>query len=161
MYRNSRPSLWKRGSQHRTDMVFTGVDWHEVPPVMPLLTAPTHFPSTQKKSGRVAVRNDVDHRVATFRRRGRMLRSVGLHLEFNVLRSAAYFRFRSPSYPGRAHSTTVERLRRWSSRLSPINCRIPLSRQLGNRQQFYVPRDSCVTSPIRSLTLESKPPVLV
>src|SRR6516225_3981414 len=96
MHRNSRPSPWKRGLQHRTDMVFAGVDLHEEVPSTGDATVDSTHPLSvnSEKGGKVAVRNDVDQRLAIFRRACRMLRSVGLHFELNVLRSAAYFRFR-------------------------------------------------------------------
>src|SRR5215469_363300 len=94
MRRNSRLSPWKRGLQHRTDMVFTGVDLHEeVPSTGDATVDGTHPLSVNsEKGGKVAVRNDVDQRLAIFRRGCGMLRFVGLHFALHVLRSAAFFR---------------------------------------------------------------------
>src|SRR5208282_3801386 len=92
MYRNSRASLWKKGLQHRADMVFTGVDWHEEIPSTVDGTHP-HFIKSEN-AGEVAIRDDIDQRLAIFRRGCRMLRFVGFQFVFHVLRSAAHFRSR-------------------------------------------------------------------
>src|SRR6516164_1993416 len=94
MHRNSRASLSKKGLQHRADMVFTGVDWHEeIRCTIDSTTDGTHPLFVKSENcGEVAVRNDIDQRLAIFRRGCRMLRSVGLHFEFHVLRSATCVR---------------------------------------------------------------------
>ena len=53
---------------------------------LPPLTAPTHFPSTPKRAGEVAVRNEIDQGLALFRRGCRVLRFVGRHFKFRILR---------------------------------------------------------------------------
>src|SRR6516225_11928418 len=92
MHRNSRASLCKKGLQHRAEMMFTGLDWHEEIPSTVDGTHPLFVKS--ENAGEVAVRDEIDQRLAIFRRGCRMLRFVGLHFEFHVLRSAAYFRCR-------------------------------------------------------------------
>src|ERR1700732_1362858 len=92
MHRNSRPSQWKEGLQHRADMVLTGIDCNEEIPSTVDGTHPLSVNS--ERAGEVAVRNEIDQRLAIFRRGRRVLRFVGLHFEFRVLRSAASFRCR-------------------------------------------------------------------
>src|SRR5215469_2205389 len=92
MHINSRASAWKKGLQHRADMMVTGVDWHEeIRCTIDSTTDGTHplFVKSEN-AGEVAVRDDVDQRLAIFRRGCRMLRFVGLHFVFHVLRSEAY-----------------------------------------------------------------------
>src|SRR5215469_471123 len=85
----SKHLLFKKRLQHRTDMVFTRVDWHEEIPSTISGTHPLFVKS--ERGGEVAVRDEIDQRLTVFRRWGRMLRFVGFHLVFHVLRSAAYF----------------------------------------------------------------------
>ena len=96
MHRNSRqhgeyPS-GHEGLQHRADMVFTGVDWHEEIPGIVDGTHP-HFVKSENAS-EVAVRNEIDQSPAIFLRGYRVLGFVGFYFEFRVLRSAASFRCR-------------------------------------------------------------------
>src|SRR5215472_11195476 len=92
MHRNSRASQWKKGLQHRADMMFTGVDRHEEVPSTVDGTYPLFVKSENARE--VAVGDEIDQRLALFRHGCRMLRFVGLHFEFHVLRSAAYLRSR-------------------------------------------------------------------
>src|SRR5215469_11733737 len=93
MHGNSRePSkqfLCKKRLQHRADMVFTRLDWHEEIPSTVNGTLPLFIKS--EDAGKVALRDEIDQRLAVFRRRSRMLRFVCFHFVFRVLRSTAYF----------------------------------------------------------------------
>src|SRR5580704_13919414 len=82
-----------KGLQHRADMMFTRVDWHEE--ILSTIDGTHPLFIKSERCGEVAVRNDIDQRLAIFRRGCRMLRFVGLHFVFHVLRSAAYFRSRN------------------------------------------------------------------
>src|SRR5215471_13316382 len=94
MHINSRASAWKNGLQHRADMMVTGVDWHEeIRCTIDSTTDGTHPLFVKSENcGEVAVRDDINQRLAIFRRGCRMLRFVGLHFEFRVLRSATCLR---------------------------------------------------------------------
>src|SRR6516165_5960777 len=94
MHINSRAFAWKNGLQHRADMMFAGVDWHEeIRCTLDSTIDGTHpLFIKSEKCGEVAVRNDIDQRLAIFRRGCRMLRFVGPHFEFGVLRSATCLR---------------------------------------------------------------------
>src|ERR1700732_1121256 len=92
MHGNFRPSQWKEGLQHRADMVFTRLDCSEEIPSTVDGTHPLSVNS--ERAGEVAVGNEIDQRLAIFRRGCRVLRFIGLHFEFRVLRSAASFRYR-------------------------------------------------------------------
>src|SRR5215472_3155693 len=90
MHRDSRASLSKKGLQHRADMVFTELDWHEEIPSTVDGTHPLFVNS--ENAGEVAVRYEIDQRLAIFRRGCGMLRFVGLHFVLRVPWSAAYLR---------------------------------------------------------------------
>ena len=65
-------------------MVFTGIDCNDE---IPSTVDRTHALSVNsERAGEVAVRNEIDQGVALFRRGCRVLRFVGLHFEFRVLR---------------------------------------------------------------------------
>src|SRR5215469_16023686 len=97
MHRSSRkPSkhlLGKKRLQHRADMVFTRVDWHEEIPSTINGTHPLFVKS--ERGGEVAVSDEIDQRLAVFRRGGWMFEFVSFHCIFHVLRSAAHFRPRN------------------------------------------------------------------
>jgi hypothetical protein len=84
MHRNFRSSQWKKGLQHRADMLFTGIDCHDEIPSTVDGTHPLSVNS--ERAGEVAVRNERDQGLALFRRGCRVLRFAGLRFEFRVLR---------------------------------------------------------------------------
>ena len=77
-------SQWKKGLQHRADMVFTGIDCHNEIPSTVDGTHPLSVNS--ERAGEVAVRNEIDQGLALFRRGCRVLRFVGRHFKFRILR---------------------------------------------------------------------------
>jgi hypothetical protein len=85
-------SQWKKGLQHRADMGFTAIDCHDEKPSTVDGTHPLSVNS--ERAGEAPVGNEIDQRLAIFRRGCRVLRFIGLHFEFRVLRSAASFRCR-------------------------------------------------------------------
>src|ERR1700688_4134311 len=99
MHRNTRASRWKKGLPPRAEMVLTGFDWHEeisstVDGPHPLSVNSENASDSSWPFPGSGIRDEIDHRLALFRRGCRMLRFVGLYFESRVLRSAACFRCR-------------------------------------------------------------------
>src|SRR6516162_5615669 len=111
MHRNSRASLWKRGLQHRPEMVFTGLDWHEE--ITSAVDGAHPLSVNSEIASEVAVRDEAPCHLPAWIP-DVAIRRTSLRISHPAVRSLFPLQI-SPSYLGRAHSTTVERSRRWSS----------------------------------------------